>query len=138
MRSFHRQKRRGTAAIEFAFWVPMVALMFSGIVDLSWLMTLKENVTQAARDGARAGAASNNPSQVTSRASTSANGVLAGVGLVGCTVNPTEFTVSISGTDLDGIRVDVSCPFHPLVGLIPMAQNGDPVHSRFTLLREFQ
>lgn len=50
-----RQRRRGVAAIEFALWLPVILLMFGGIVDLSMYVALQHDVVQAARDGARYG-----------------------------------------------------------------------------------
>ncbi len=46
-------RRRGAAAVEFALWLPFVALLFSCLVDFSQYMSQKHGVTRAAREGAR-------------------------------------------------------------------------------------
>jgi Flp pilus assembly protein TadG len=54
-RSRLRHRRRGTAAIEFAFIVPVLIVLTLGTIDLCSMMFLKESVTLAACEGARRG-----------------------------------------------------------------------------------
>ncbi len=54
-RSRKRRQRRGTAAIEFAFIVPVLIVLTLGTIDLCSMMFLKESVTLAACEGARRG-----------------------------------------------------------------------------------
>ena len=50
-----RRKRRGAAAIEFAFILPVLVVLTLGTIDLCSVMFLKESVTLAAYEGARRG-----------------------------------------------------------------------------------
>ena len=56
--------RRGAAAIEFALWMPLMLVMFAGIIDLSMYMQATHAVVRAAREAARV-TASTSLSQLT-------------------------------------------------------------------------
>ncbi|NCG22098.1 MAG: hypothetical protein GWP91_24035 [Rhodobacterales bacterium] len=50
------RRRRGSAAIEFAFLVPILILMLIAIIDLSNYFTLAFDTQRAAKDAAKVGA----------------------------------------------------------------------------------
>lgn len=47
------RRRRGAAALEFALWMPVMLLMFGGIVDLSLYMNNVHGVVRVVREAAR-------------------------------------------------------------------------------------
>ncbi|MGH9354565.1 MAG: TadE/TadG family type IV pilus assembly protein [Terriglobia bacterium] len=49
----HRQRERGAALLEFAFALPLLLIMVAGIYDFGSVYTLKDKMTNAAREGAR-------------------------------------------------------------------------------------
>ncbi len=110
------QGRRGSAAIEFGFWLPIVMVMLSGIIDFGWYMARSEIVMRAARDGARQGAAVQNTADAESEANAQANDSLAALNYPGCTVTT---TTDVDANDLEWLETSVSCPFDPLIGIAP-------------------
>jgi hypothetical protein len=51
-----RTTRRGSAATEFAIWLPIILAIVSGIIDGSWYMHQYQQVSRAAVDAAEVGA----------------------------------------------------------------------------------
>lgn len=49
------QRRRGQGLVEFALALPLLALLLAGLVDFGFLLYAHVQVTNAAREGARAG-----------------------------------------------------------------------------------
>lgn len=119
----HRS-RRGAAATEFGLWLPILAVLISGVLDISWMMSRYHNVVRAARDGARVGASIIEPDDtvpgaiITVAAEEHAKAILDGVGMTcgaGCTVEAT--LVNLPGS---AIEVVVVYPFEPLLGIFPI------------------
>ena len=115
-----RRPRRGVAAIEFGFWFPFMVVLLTGLMDFSWYMSEAQNAMQAARDGARTGAsAGDNPS--TTDVNESVAQAVAGAEIVltsmGMSCDPVV-AVPDQFQTYDVIRVSVSCPHTPLVGLL--------------------
>lgn len=108
--------RRGSAAIEFGFWLPVVIVMLSGIIDFGWYMSRSEIVMRAARDGARQGAAVQNTADAIAEANSQANDSLDALSYAGCTV---ATTTDIDTNNLEWLETSVSCPFDPLIGIAP-------------------
>ena len=138
---WNRRRRRGTAALEFALWFMPLMLILSGIIDLSWYMSLRENVMRAARDAARAGAASF-PAERANAAKTAGQNVLDDIGY-SCpnAISVTTPGVSINGNDFDNLVVTAQCDFSPLIGLVPVLSNAPAfthVNARFVMLSELQ
>ena len=135
-------RRRGIAAMEFAFWLPVVMTLLGGIVDVGWYLSCYQNIVRAARSGARVGAATLEDngvvegSQIEAAAISQAELVLDGVGME-CT--PTN------GCDIDAvwdtssgraaIVVSVSYPAETLVGIVPVP---DPITAQFTMMTQQQ
>lgn len=56
-----RQAQRGAAVVEFALILPLLLLLLIGTVDLSLALYDKSVITNASREGARAGIVARNP-----------------------------------------------------------------------------
>lgn len=145
--SFKRRSRRGTAALEFGMWFMPLMLILSGIIDLGWYMSLRENVMRAARDAARAGSAqfadpNTANDDVADAAEAAGQNVLDDIGY-NC---PNAITVSqpgvtIMATDFSNLIVTAECDFDPLIGLIPILSTAPAfthVSARFVMLSELQ
>ncbi|MFT7520000.1 MAG: Flp pilus assembly protein TadG [Kiritimatiellia bacterium] len=133
------RRRRGAAAIEFAMWIPVLAVLFSGIVDVSWMMSRQHNVVRAARDGARVGAviiedgAVTPGTDITRVAEEHAVSILNGVGMTcdgGCKVTATYVT-----SPRAMVTVHVEYDFVPLMGLIPLSTT---LTTSFTMMAQQQ
>lgn len=135
-----QHRRRGAAAIEFVMWLPILAVLISGLVDIGWYMSTYHRVQRVAQDGARVGvrqAASetvaNQGTLQMSQSLARANAVLPTVGLSG-TVTTTY--IQNSGTcPFDRLRVRVTVPFTPLIGLVPLPTT---IVSEFNMASEIQ
>src|SRR3954471_5706122 len=55
MNMFKGQKRRGGAAVESAIVMPIIVLLVFGVVEYGWMMLKSQDLSNAARSGARAG-----------------------------------------------------------------------------------
>jgi Flp pilus assembly protein TadG len=64
-----RSRDRGAAAVEMALVTPLLLLVLFGIIDFGRMLNCQINLTEAAREGARAAAVANPPSSGTSAAS---------------------------------------------------------------------
>jgi Flp pilus assembly protein TadG len=128
-----KRNRRGSAAIEFGFWVAITMTMLSGIIDFGWYMSRSEIVMRAARDGARQGAAAQKQVDVVSDANAQATSTLGMLNYDGCTVQTTTDTDS---NDLAYLSTNVNCPFTKLLGIAP----GIPgtIQYTFTMYTEIQ
>lgn len=144
---WERRNRRGTAALEFGMWFMPLMLILSGIIDLGWYMSLRENVMRAARDAARAGAAQfadpdTAEDDVEDAAEAAGQNVLDDIGYT-CpnAVTVTQPGVTIDGNDFANLVVEVECDFEPLIGLVPVLSNAPAfthVTARFVMLSELQ
>lgn len=65
----------GSAAVEFAFVLPILLLLIAGIVDFGRAMYTQSILTNAAREGARAGVMGVAPADVQLRATRAASGI---------------------------------------------------------------
>ena len=128
-----RSNRRGSAAIEFAFWLPLVMVMLSGIIDFGWYMARSEIVMRASRDGARQGAAVQNIGDIVTDSNAQANATLTALGYSGCNVSTTS---SADSNDLTYLTTVVDCPFTKLLGIAPGLPN--TITYRFTMYTELQ
>lgn len=59
--------RRGQGVVEFALLVPVLLLILLGIIELGWLMNVNLQVSNAAREGARAAAVGKTTANVSTR-----------------------------------------------------------------------
>jgi len=110
-------KQKGAAAVELALVLPLFLLVIDGLIEFSLLMYDKSIVSNAAREGARAGALLTNPkltnSEIADVAKKYANTYLISFGLV----NDLQVTVnqSIDGVYLSPLSVSVKYTYTSLL-----------------------
>jgi hypothetical protein len=118
--------QRGTALVEFALCLPIVALILVGIVEFGFLMNAKNDVTEAARDGARQ-AAVNAGGTTGSCAGAGANWLGAA-----CTIAPTGANICLQAPDGSfeigsSIEVTVSYTYNWITPLGAATNGGNPI-----------
>ena len=157
-----QRSRRGSAALEFFLWMPILVLLLSAVVDWGYYMSVRSTVSRAAMDGARVSAATFEPatstpgSLVVPRAEARAQQVLndSGVTCGGapvCVVDAQYCPDSLPGpcdlpadsacsgpacyAPVDALRVTISYQFEPFFGL-----GGTPetIFSEFVMAMENQ
>ena len=79
-RVVRRDRRRGVAAVEFAFVMPAILALLVGIWELGRLIEIQQLMTNAAREGARLAVVSTNSTSgvTTSQIQSTVTGFLAG------------------------------------------------------------
>jgi Flp pilus assembly protein TadG len=100
------RSERGAEVVEFALVLPMLLLLGLGICDFGMLFQRYEVVTNAAREGARAGAVGLTAAQVTAVVQTYLN---AGGLTATPTIQVTETTIG-ANPSLNAVRVSVAYP----------------------------
>lgn len=109
MRSQHHE--RGAAAVEFGLVLPLLMLVLMGILDWGYYFFVSQIVTNAAREGARAGSVEvDDDARALNQAERAAEDYIGGVGL-----NPNQATIdtTISG---GAVRVRINYPTGSLTG----------------------
>jgi Flp pilus assembly protein TadG len=106
-------RERGAVAVEFALVLPVLLMLLLGLFDYGWYFYCELSVTNAAREGARAGTTV--PGGDAARAQATALGCLAG----SLAAQPTTVNVVIGGAPTT-VTVDVTMHFAPLVGFVPL------------------
>lgn len=86
---------RGAAATEFAILLPVFLMILFGIIEFGMMMYGREIVTNAAREGARAGIVQGPPKRTSGEITTIANNYLTGTG-----VNQADVTFTPAGVGL--------------------------------------
>jgi Flp pilus assembly protein TadG len=137
--TIRRQRRRGAAAIEFGYWLLPLAIIVSGLVDLGWYMSRYHMVQRATMDGVRYGIRFGSEEEQgvdvqgsvqTTVAEDRANVLLNGFGLSG-----TPAATFHPDSPYDMLRMTVTVPYQPLVGILPMPAN---ITARFEMMAEKQ
>ncbi len=107
---------RGAAAVEFALLLPLLLLILLGTIDWGYFFFIEQLVTNASREGARAGSltpfSAGSPSAdatAASNATTAAQSYLAAAGLVAA-------SATVSVTSGPQIQVSVSYPTGSITG----------------------
>jgi Flp pilus assembly protein TadG len=118
MRRLRRGKarQRGAAAVEFALLLPFLLMVVLGAIDWGWYFFVREVVTNAAREGARAGAVTTvaNPAQA---AEAFASNYLTNSGLTRAPAVAVALGGSIiGGTLVTTMSVTVTYPVGSLTG----------------------
>ena len=103
--NFHRSLRRGTAVVETAVVAPLLVLAMFGMVEVGQAYNVKQSVTLASREGARAAAL---PGATFDDAKAAADASMSMASLTGYTV--TSNVSSLGPTDTQ-VWVKVSLPF---------------------------
>lgn len=114
--------RRGAAAIELGLTLPMILILFSGMVDLGFLLTERSRVLYMAHESLRWGVAvrpGDSPIDATLielEQLLVTNGESLGEG--GCTADLQVQELDVE--DLRALSLTLICPYLAPVGLIPM------------------
>jgi Flp pilus assembly protein TadG len=97
--------RRGTACVEFAVLVPILLLLFLGIVDVGQYVNVYQTVSNASREGARVAARQStaNVSDVTTAVSDYLTGTNANLPSSAVSVSVTNAGSAVTGTNLAAI-----------------------------------
>ena len=87
-----QQNERGAAAVEFALLLPVLLTILYGIIEFGMIMYGREVVTNASREGARAGIIQVSPKPTSGQITTIATNYMAGTG-----INPSQVTITVTG-----------------------------------------
>lgn len=113
-----RFDERGVAAAEFALLLPALLLILLGIIEFGMIMYGREVVTNAAREGARAGIVQGPPKRTEGEIVTIAENYLANTGINSSNVN---FTVTGEGSvSPNNLTVQATYQYNFLFPYIPM------------------
>jgi len=126
------RRRSGSAAIEFALWLPVLLLFVSTIVDYGYYMNQRVEVVRATMEACRTGAAIFEPNQVAPgsvikpTSTARAGEVLTKIGIA-CPSAACNITViyckagdsACGNAPFDAVQVEINDQFKPLIGLIP-------------------
>ena len=109
---------RGAVAAEFAILLPVLLIILFGIIEFGMIMYGRELVTNAAREGARAGIVQGPPKRTGGEIIAIANNFLTGTG-----VNPADVTFTSAGEGLTNpnmLTVTATYNYNFLVPVIPV------------------
>lgn len=105
-----RRGQRGQSLVEFALVMPVLLILVLGIMEFGFAITDQVSVTNAARDGARAGALKGG-----SAAAAIAQAQHSASGLISCPLQTP--TATYSGGTPNEVTVDVQCNYSPVTPL---------------------
>ncbi len=126
-----RFARRGTAVVEAAVVAPLMILSMFGMMEVGYAFMVKQNVTLAAREGARAAAL---PGGTMTDVTTAVDQALQAANLTGYTM--TTNLASLGPTDVD-VWVEVSIPLNRATFTGSMLGGGSyNITSRTSMRRE--
>jgi Flp pilus assembly protein TadG len=114
-----RDPQRGAAAVEFALVLPLLLTLVLGSIDWGWFFFIDQLVTNAAREGARAGSVL--PPRPTSTASQAEDAAeqAASAYLTRATLAPKGVAASFTTVDgTDAIQVTITYPVGSLTGFL--------------------
>jgi Flp pilus assembly protein TadG len=87
-----RLNERGAVAAEFALLLPVILLILFGTIEFGMIMYSRELITNASREGARAGIVQVSPKPTAGAITTIATTYLTGTG-----INPANVTITVTG-----------------------------------------
>lgn len=122
----------GAVAVEFALVFLLFFSLFYAIVAYGFVLTLRQNMTLAAEEGARA-AVQNAPDEATrlARAQATANGILSWLPGGGITVSATAANCAANpATRCVTVTVDYDYAGHPIVPALPLLGIAIPANLR--------
>lgn len=98
--------RKGTAIVEFALVLPILVLLLVGLVEFSRVLSVKQVITNATREGARAGAVELNDALALSVAQSVSENYLesSGADLISATIVPSF--VETGGSEAIQVVID--------------------------------
>lgn len=109
---------RGAVAAEFALLLPLLLIILFGIIEFGMMMYGREIVTNAAREGARAGIVQGPPKRTAGEINTIIDNYLTGTG-----VNPADVNLTPAGAGLTNpntLTVSGTYNYNFLVPVIPV------------------
>jgi Flp pilus assembly protein TadG len=109
---------RGAVAAEFALLLPLLLIILFGIIDFGMMMYSREIVTNAAREGARAGIVQGPPKRTGGEILAIVDNYLTGTG-----VNPADVNFTTAGAGLTNpntLTVGGTYNYNFLVPVIPV------------------
>ena len=112
-----RLNERGAAAAEFALLLPVLLTILFAIIEFGMIMYSREVVTNAAREGTRAGIVQGPPKRTAGEIIAIANNYLTNTG-----VNPANVTFTVAGEGLvnpNTLTVTATYPYNFLIPWIP-------------------
>src|SRR2546428_9698739 len=86
-----RLNERGAVAAEFALLLPVILLILFGTIEFGMIMYSREVITNASREGARAGIV-----QVSPKPTAGAITPIATTNLTGTGINPADVTITVT------------------------------------------
>jgi len=119
-----RDGQRGAAIVEFALVLPLLLTLVLGAIDWGWYFFIDQLVTNAAREGARAGTMlppTSSDSDATAAATGASNNYLTSVQLKATGVAATTVTVTTAGGSTKAVQVTITYPVGSLTGFMPPA-----------------
>ena len=118
---------RGAVAAEFALLLPVLLLILFGTIEFGMMMYGREVVTNASREGARAGIVQGPPKRTEGEIITIADNYLTGTG-----VNPANVTFTSVGeglTNPNTLTVTATYPYNFLIPVHPRYHgDSEPTH----------
>ncbi len=87
-----RLNERGAVAAEFALLLPVILLILFGTIEFGMIMYSREVITNASREGARAGIVQVSPKPTAGAITTIATTYLTGTG-----IKPADVTITVTG-----------------------------------------
>jgi Flp pilus assembly protein TadG len=117
MERFRMLSERGASAAEFAIILPVLLTILFGIIEFGMIMYSREVVTNAAREGARAGITQGPPKYTTGEIIAIADNYLTNTG-----INPANVTFTVAGAGLatpNTLTVTATYPYNFLIPWIP-------------------
>jgi len=108
---------RGVAAAEFALLLPVLLMILFGIIEFGMIMYSRELITNASREGARAGIVQGPPKRTEGEIIAIATTYLAGTG-----INTANVTFTVTGEGLanpNTLTVTATYPYSFLIPYIP-------------------
>jgi Flp pilus assembly protein TadG len=112
-----KRNERGAVAAEFALLLPVLLTILFGIIEFGMIMYSREVVTNAAREGARAGITQGPPKLTTGQIIAIADNYLTNTG-----INPANVTFTVTGAGLinpNTLTVTATYPYSFLIPWIP-------------------
>ena len=83
---------RGAVAAEFALLLPVILMILFGTIEFGMIMYSRELITNASREGARAGIVQVSPKPTAGTITTISTDYLTGTG-----INPADVTITVTG-----------------------------------------
>jgi Flp pilus assembly protein TadG len=133
LRRKSHSKRRGVAAAEAAFCIPLILILASGTLEISRMIFMKERLTICAYEGCRSGIKRRSTA---AQVQATVNSLLPAFGITNATVTITPNNFD-SLDALDPIYVTIQVPLSGTHRLYGAALNQTTLTSTVSMVREF-